>query len=358
MTRRRKWLAALLPAAGLLLLGCCTMQRLTNHDLRGATREMIETCTIIRNQLRPWEVARHAELSEAEARYADHFDLPSEGVTHHLGAIQVHSLPVAVQQFIPAGTSRGTVVLLHGYLDHSAVNSRAIEEFVDWGFTVVAYDMPGHGLSGGKSADIADFSVYADVLLAVVRTVCADTAKPLHLVAHSTGATAVLGALHQRRDDPLPDLGEVILVAPLIHSWGEQLSAVGHAAVRPFLERVPRIQRRVSHDQHFVRKLRHGNPMRIHTVPLHWFGELRKWQQQVQRWDPLPEIEATVLQGTKDSVVAWRKNLPALRALLPAANIHTVDGAFHHLLNEDRPHREPVYTVLRKTLVELPDQSD
>ncbi len=351
MTRRRKWLAALLSAAGLLLLGCCTVQRLNNHEIRNATREMIETCATIRNELRPWEEARRAELSEAEARYAGHFDLPGEGVTHHLGAVRVNDLSVAVQQFVPAGDSRGTVVLLHGYLDHSALNGRAIEEFVDWGFTVVAYDMPGHGLSDGESADIADFSVYADVLLAVLQDVCADTAKPLHLVAHSTGTPAVLGALHQRRENPIPDLGKVILLAPLIHSWGEQLSTVGHTAVRPFVKRVPRIQRRVSHDGHFVRMLRQGNPMRIRSVPLHWFSELRKWQRQVHRWDPLPEVSATVLQGTGDKVVAWQKNLPALRALLPAAHVHTVEGAFHHLLNEDRPHREPVYTTLRETLL-------
>lgn len=346
--RRPVWLLA---AAGLILLGFYTLQRMNNPNLRDEARKMVETCIIIRNELRPWEQARHAEPSEAEVRYAGHFDLPNEGVTHRLGAIQFNGRPIAVQQFVPDGVPRGTVVLLHGYLDHSAVNSRAIEEFVDWGFTVVAYDMPGHGLSGGTPADIDNFTDYAEILLAVLHTVCADSAKPLHLVAHSTGAVAVLGALHQSRDEPIPDLGEVILLAPLVHSWGERFSAVGHALARPFVKRVPRIQRRVSHDEHFSRMLRHGNPLRIQLVPLHWFGELRKWQRKVRDWPPLPEIGATVLQGTEDNVVAWQKNLSALRTLLPAAQIHTIDGAYHHLLNEDRTHRKPVYQILRKTLL-------
>ena len=55
---------------------------------------------------------------------------------------------------------RGTVVFLHGYLDHSALSLALFAFLNDRGYRIVAYDLPGHGLSGGQRAGLEDFDQY------------------------------------------------------------------------------------------------------------------------------------------------------------------------------------------------------
>ena len=347
---RRKWLLVCLLVIGLLLLGCCTVHRVGTRDDRQETKALAQVCSRVRQELPPWSESTPGTLTPAQRRYVEYFELPRQGLVHRIGTVPTSRLNIAVQRFTPNRTPRGTVVLLHGYLDHSALHSRAIRTFTNWGFTVVVYDMPGHGLSDGDPAAVDDFQIYADVLAAVIRTASADTARPLWLVAHSTGAAAVLTLLNQWRDhSPPPRLEGVVLLAPLIRSWATGPSELGHALADPFVDRVPRVQRPVSHDPETMRMLRR-NPMRVRSVPLGWFEELREWQERVEDWAPLPAANVTVLQGTNDTVVAWRQNLAILQRLFPNAQMHRIEGARHQLLNEDQTHREPVYRILRDTL--------
>ncbi len=65
----------------------------------------------------------------------------------------------------------GTVFLLHGYLEHSGIYQPIIREILDQGFSVLTYDLPGHGLSDGSPASIQNFDHYQHVLLAVYQYV-------------------------------------------------------------------------------------------------------------------------------------------------------------------------------------------
>ncbi|SUV72968.1 lysophospholipase [Acinetobacter baumannii] len=40
-------------------------------------------------------------------------------------------------------------MLLHGYLEHSGIYQPIIREILEQGFSVITYDLPGHGLSNG-----------------------------------------------------------------------------------------------------------------------------------------------------------------------------------------------------------------
>jgi pimeloyl-ACP methyl ester carboxylesterase len=111
------------------------------------------------------------------------------------------------------------VLLAHGW------NSRAAR-MVAWvgplrhaGFTVVAFDMPGHGDSSGKRADGLTM---ANALWSVARAV-----GPLHgVVAHSAGALAAGMAVAGGHLFGLPavDVQRVVLIAavdnPLLHLAG------------------------------------------------------------------------------------------------------------------------------------------
>jgi alpha-beta hydrolase superfamily lysophospholipase len=54
---------------------------------------------------------------------------------------------------------------LHGYLEHSGIYQPIIKEILEQGFSVITYDLPGHGLSNGSPASIQNFDHYQQVLM-------------------------------------------------------------------------------------------------------------------------------------------------------------------------------------------------
>ena len=83
--------------------------------------------------------------------YFEHYGLDFPGVSHTFGRLESRGRRLAGHVFLP-DEPRGTVVVLHGYLDHVGVHSRLIRFLLGTGHAVAAYDMPGHGLSSGRRA--------------------------------------------------------------------------------------------------------------------------------------------------------------------------------------------------------------
>ncbi|MCT8137952.1 alpha/beta fold hydrolase [Anaerobacillus sp. CMMVII] len=53
-----------------------------------------------------------------------------------------------------------TVLLIHGYFDHSGSFKNVINYFLSLNYRVVSYDLEGHGLSNGNRGEIHDFDDY------------------------------------------------------------------------------------------------------------------------------------------------------------------------------------------------------
>ena len=95
---------------------------------------------------------------------------------------------------------RHTLVLVHGYAEHSG----RYEGFGSWfaarGFAVHAYDHRGHGRSRGRRCHVGAFREYLDDLdgfLEIVRR--EDSQTPITLVGHSMGGLVTLAYLVDRR---------------------------------------------------------------------------------------------------------------------------------------------------------------
>jgi pimeloyl-ACP methyl ester carboxylesterase len=80
-----------------------------------------------------------------------------------------------------------TVLLVHGWGDYAARLGAFVDPLVDSGFRVVGLDLPGHGGSGDRPADLYQ---WADAIGDVI------AAEKVHaIVAHSLGGQAVTNAL-------------------------------------------------------------------------------------------------------------------------------------------------------------------
>jgi len=94
------------------------------------------------------------------------------------------------------------VLLLHGWSGRAAQLTSFVAPLVDAGFSVVAFDAPGHG---GSDRGLSSAPQFARALRAVAAVV-----GPLHaVVAHSLGAAATALAMR----DGL-DVGRVVFLAP------------------------------------------------------------------------------------------------------------------------------------------------
>ncbi len=108
---------------------------------------------------------------------------------------------------------RARVVIVHGLCDHSGRWAHVAEFFAERGFETHAYDLRGHGLSGGARLDIEHFHQHVDDLAEVVAHVH-DGELPLVIYGHSMGG--LIAAAYAQSSHPQPDV--YVLSAPSLEA--------------------------------------------------------------------------------------------------------------------------------------------
>lgn len=91
--------------------------------------------------------------------YLNYYGFQLEKLDYHFGTIEVNGIQIMVQMFSPE-RSLGTVLLLHGYLDHVGILKNMIQYLNNHQYQVISYDLQGHGLSEGEKASVHCFSDY------------------------------------------------------------------------------------------------------------------------------------------------------------------------------------------------------
>src|SRR5664279_5968912 len=139
---------------------------------------------------------RASKLSEAEA---------APGAT----APGADGTPLHLRHWAPSGSPWATVLLVHGIGKHSGRYERTGRLMAEAGLDVHAFDLRGHGLSGGRRVYVGrwdDFLDDVEVMLTPLR----EPGVPLVLFGHSMGALIALTYACSAR--PAPDL--LVLSAP------------------------------------------------------------------------------------------------------------------------------------------------
>lgn len=297
----------------------------------------------VRKAMRPL-VFERTGFSEPVEEYFRYYGLDLDGVVHLFGSFKSGTRTLAVHVFRP-GTSKGTVVLVHGYYDHAGILSKLIKELVTAGYTVAVYDQPGHGLSGGAPADIGDFGEYVAVLRDFVKLCTENLDSPFHLVAHSMGSGVASDYLLKSTETPF---ARVVLMAPLIRSAAWRLSGVGHAMAGSVVDSVPRVFRRNSSDKQFLKFMKR-DPLQTKQVPMRWLKALRAWNERILKYEA-SDRQVRIIQGTKDTTVDWKHNMKFMKSKFPNADITMIDGAGHQLMNESEKLRGKVFEEITRYL--------
>ena len=100
------------------------------------------------------------------------------------------------QQWLPDGSPRLVVVLVHGAGEHSGRYMNVVRPLAEAGYAVCSYDHRGHGLSPGPRVHIDAWSEYREDLTTYISLVAQRLpGLPLVLYGHSMGSLVVLDYL-------------------------------------------------------------------------------------------------------------------------------------------------------------------
>jgi alpha-beta hydrolase superfamily lysophospholipase len=244
-----------------------------------------------------------------------------------------------------AESPRRTVVLVHGFGEHSG----RYEEFAAWlaarGCAVQAFDLRGHGHSQGVPRHVDRFSDYLDDLESVV----ADAREthgslPLHLIAHSMGG--LIGAVFLA--ERAAGLSSAVISAPALNAGEGRRAQILSGRLVRFL--LPRLRMKSPVD-----------PSALSTDPA--VGEAYLADPLVRHEDmtvslalelvaagarALPErveVPTLVLHGDEDRLCSPRASATYAEALPQGEHVR-YPGLRHEILNE--PVRFEIYeTILR-----------
>lgn len=343
--RLKKWLKLI--ATGL------TTGLTLSLPFRAQAGEIDTELAALRKSLPPLSLQGNL-YSQSYLRYLAYYRLPTQ-YAKQAGYLEVHKgtfkEQIFVQYFRPEHP-RGTVFLTHGYFVHAGIQHYAVKNFLDLGYAVLTIDLPGHGLSTGKQADIAQFSDYTDTFQAVTEFAQNQVPHPLLAVGHSTGAAGIWSYLLRTPQHPFK---AVVLAAPLVRSHLWELSLAGFTVGRVFISDLPRIVRSTTSDPEFMEFVQR-DPLQYFNTPINWVRALIEWNEQVVEGLPPSQIPTLILQGDLDEVVDWKHNLPFLKRKFPMAQVQMVRGASHDLFWENADLRQEIFAKIRTFVQALPPE--
>jgi alpha-beta hydrolase superfamily lysophospholipase len=305
----------------------------------------------LRAELPPFgeEVDSSPELQTYLSFYKINFVEQNLAVDHDFGTIDSGLYQLAVHRW-QHRDAVANLLIVHGYYDHTGLFGRLIEWGLRHGCNVVAFDLPGHGLSTGEPAEIQNFSEYAEAVYHVLEKVDLP-ALPIWAMGQSTGCAALI-EFARRYTWPF---AATVMLAPLVRPFGWRGITFAHTFLNPFIDSLGRKFANNTGDRDFL-KFIERDPLQCRRVPLIWIKALRAWLADLE-FRALDAGSLLIVQGDKDFTVDWRYNTGKVQKLFPESQIEYMSGAGHQLANETVAVREKYFAkvlgYLREEDIEL-----
>jgi lysophospholipase len=283
--------------------------------------------------------------SDAEQDYFRHYQINFEeyypDVIHHFGSIPCDKFDI-VAHYYENKKAIETCFIIHGYYDHSGLYRHLIDYCLKRNFSVVIYDLPGHGLSTGERASIADFSDYQTVLCNLLLFFKDQAPHPWHAVGQSTGGAILMDFLLSSSEDIF---FKSVLLAPLVRPQKWILSKVVHSVARFFIKQIKRDFSINSHDQSFLYFLENNDPLQSKILPLQWVHALKKWNSYFLKLNAA-SAKPLIIQGREDGTVDWPYNIPIIEKKFPSSKTFYLNSGRHQLVNESEAIRQTIFSAM------------
>ncbi len=292
---------------------------------------------------------RVGELDAYAHFYGIDLDGQGECISHHVGVVESGPFRLSTQLWRHR-TPRATVLLVHGYFDHSAMYGHLIRHALSRGCNVLTFDLPGHGLSSGDPVVIDDFAQYRQAVSDVLAA-GSNLKQPWLGMAQSTGGAALI-ELAATGDWPFQ---RCVMLAPLVRPLGWRSIRLAYLMARPFRQTVRRSFNINSHDEVFM-AFQREDPLQSQVVSVAWIGALSRWLRRLGT-EPLSDASLLVLQGDEDGTVDGPYNITRIQQWFPRADVQWLPGAYHQLANESESIRADYTARIDRYLWSAADNS-
>lgn len=241
-----------------------------------------------------------------------------------------------------------TLFIVHGYFEHIGLYKNIIFWSLKNGYRVHLFDLPGHGLSSGKAADIDSFNTYSNILTSIIRR---ENALIYSLIGQSTGGAIVINALLSKANAEQKITPEnIVLLSPLVRSLHWQQLRWFFYFMHRFTSSIKRYFPKSSHNKNFNEFLEHNDPLQARRIPLSWLRAMNDWIKQIKTQTQNTEQPCWLIQGTGDKTVDYKYNIAAIKGCLPQIQVELIPGAAHNLINESDEYWQQVAEKLSKAL--------
>ncbi|MCR8922160.1 alpha/beta hydrolase [Dasania sp. GY-MA-18] len=278
--------------------------------------------------------------------YGLDFENQFQGLQHYFGRIDCDPYHIACHYYVANDEAEAkTIVIVHGYYDHVGLYKHVIANCLEQGYNLIAFDLPGHGLSSGERTRISRFGEYQQVLKQLIALFNQQQITVNALLGQSTGAAIVMQYV---LENPLPPKA-LVLLAPLFKPCQWRSVNVFYQIFKRFIKKLPRRFANNSQDKNFIYFLKYQDPLQARCTHLDWVGALAEWIAAF-KYFKVSKNTALIVQGRDDSTVDWQNNITAIHKKLPNADIHYIDDAGHQLVNELPAIRDNVFTLINQYL--------
>ena len=297
----------------------------------------------LRADLQPLDLPQPAS-GEAAQHYLQLYglDVADKNIIHSMGYLTFHGYRLATHVWCQQ-SSKGSILLCHGYFDHVGLYQKLIKYLLKNGYDVIAFDLPGHGISSGEQAAITSFDQYQDILKSYINWMDGRLSKPWYGIGQSTGGAILNHYVLQCGIDKInPVFKKLVVLAPLVRPfawrWGEFLFWAGQRITST----IPRKFAPNSNNLAFNYFLQFQDPLQSRTLSVQWVGAMRNWMKKFITM-PSVELPVLVIQGTKDKTIDWRWGTKVLKEKFINAEFYFIEKAQHQLVNEKKLTQEKIF---------------
>jgi alpha-beta hydrolase superfamily lysophospholipase len=307
-----------------------------------------ETVQVIKKELKPLILLEDPFFSENIQKYFKYYDIDYAAETHYFGTYASFGKNIACHIYL-LEESRGTILLIHGYLEHGALSfTKLIPVLLEEGFTVALIDLPGHGFSEGKRGDIDDFSEYAAAIDQFFIQFSPYLPEPFHIVGHSMGSAAIMEYLYQYN----ADIKTCILTAPLVRIVSWRLVKFCVYIFTNVIYNLNANTTRHTYNVSLSEFLKDKDPLYIKKFPVSWVRAMCKWEKRFKKNYSENNTPVIIIQGEKDRVLDWEYNLHFLKKKFPYSTLFLLEEANHALYTEIKDIRDEVIELTLRCLSE------
>lgn len=272
-------------------------------------------------------------------QYKEMYGFQYANAMHDIGYIKGGRHDLFTQVFRPEN-SKHSVIVVHGFNNHSGYNKKIISWLLKNSYTVITFDLPGHGLSDGKQAHIDSFRDYGRAVKDVTDFVVENMEGQPSVIGHSTGCSAIIEAIYHFN----ADYRHIIMAAPLIRSSYWTVAKFGSTIASPFSDTIPRAFRNSSHDQAYLDFQKNRDPLAARQIHLTWVKALYEWNDKNVRYQPINK-RILIIQGTDDDIVDDEYNHSYLKKRF-IARVEMIRDGKHELLCESEAYFSLVMEVV------------